>query len=86
MEDLKKAYFASKNMSYKKKFIGCWLLREHEYYVYRFYCLLLKEEQAKTVLGKSWCRMRKNILERKRGLRFRRVYLAKVSGCGITEI
>lgn len=41
MENLKKIYFTS-----RKNYLKCFLLREHEWYIYKFQKSLRKEEMA----------------------------------------
>lgn len=57
MENLKKIYFKS-----RKNYLKCFLLREHEWYIYKFQKLLRKEEMADFYLAKIYYRWRKNIL------------------------
>lgn len=52
----------------KKNVIKCYMLREHEYYLWKFQRLLRKEENSKSALAKMWFRKRKNILGRSLGL------------------
>lgn len=59
----KSLYFKS-----KKNAIKCYILREHEYYLWKFQSLLRKEENSKSALAKMWFRRRKNILGRSLGL------------------
>ena len=62
MEDTKSIYFTS-----RKNYIKSFLLREHEWYIYKFQKLLRKEEKAKLYLIKMYYRCRKNMLGRKLG-------------------
>lgn len=62
MEDIKSIYFTS-----RKNILKCFLLREHEWYIYKFQKLLRKEEMANNYIAKIYYRRRKNILGRKLG-------------------
>ncbi|MGN1467591.1 MAG: serine acetyltransferase [Ruminococcus sp.] len=63
MKDEKNLYFTS-----KKNYIKCCLLKEQEYYLWRFQKLLRKEERSHNLIIKSYFRFRKNVLGRKLGL------------------
>ncbi|MGN1167500.1 MAG: serine acetyltransferase [Lachnospiraceae bacterium] len=62
MEDIRSIYFTS-----RKNYLKCFLLREHEWYIYKFQKLLRNEEKASQYLVKSYYRWRKNTLGRKLG-------------------
>ena len=63
MENTKNIYFKG-----NKKFLKCALLKEHEWYLYRFQKNLRKEENTNNILGKFIYRVRKNILGAKLGV------------------
>ena len=57
-----KIYFAN-----LKRALKCFLLREHEYYIWKFVVLMRKEEKAKNIMSKAYYRIRKNKLGCKLG-------------------
>lgn len=63
MENVKRIYFKN-----TKNYFKCLLLREHEYYLYKFQSYLRHEECSKTILSKFIFRVLKNRLGTKLGL------------------
>lgn len=63
MENTRNIYFKN-----NKKLLKYALLKEHEWYLYRFQKKLRKEENASNIFGKFIYRMSKNILGAKLGI------------------
>lgn len=63
MEHIKSIYFKD-----NKSYLRALVLREHEYYIYKFQKYLRGEEAAKTIFFKVYYRIKTNILGRKLGL------------------
>ena len=62
MEHIKSIYFKD-----NKSYLRALVLREHEYYIYKFQKYLRGEEAAKTIFFKVYYRIKTNILGRKLG-------------------
>ena len=62
MEDIKSIYFTD-----GKEYLKARILREHEYYIYKFQTYLRGEEKSLNVLAKAYFRIRRNLLGRKLG-------------------